>query len=142
MATKNNEKTKKSDPLSPFAFVKSVTQTKENLMRDTENDALAEKAYTGFIVNRALALYCDTVLYANEMNMRSHLDSKLQYEYYLNIIRKSARYEKWIKTEGSDDLEAVKQFYGFSNEKAKQALTVLTADQLMTIKKKLDTGGR
>lgn len=111
-------------------------------MRDTENDALAEKAYTGFIVNRALALYCDTVLYANEMNMRSHLDSKLQYEYYLNIIRKSARYEKWIKTEGSDDLEAVKQFYGFSNEKAKQALTVLTADQLMTIKKKLDTGGR
>lgn len=133
---------KKSDPFSPFAFVKSVTQTKQNLMKGTDNDALAERAYTAFIVNKALALYCDTVLYANEMNMRPHLDNRLQYDYFLNIIRKSARYEKWIKTEGSDDLEAVKQFYGLSNEKAKQALRVLTADQLTLIKTKLDTGGK
>ena len=76
------------------------------------------------------------------MNMRPHLDNRLQYDYFLNIIRKSARYEKWIKTEGSDDLEAVKQFYGLSNEKAKQALRVLTADQLTIIKTKLDTGGK
>lgn len=136
------QKSKKSDPLSPFAFVRSITSTKQHLMKDTENDVLAEKAYTGFIVNKALALYCDTVLYANEMNMRPHLDNKLQYEYFLNIIRKSPRYEKWIKAEGSDDLEAVKQYYGLSNEKAKQALRVLTADQLTTIKKKLDTGGK
>lgn len=133
---------KRSDPFSPFAFVKSITSTKQNLMKDTDNDALAEKAYTGFIINKALALYCDTVLFANEMNMRPHLDNRLQYDYLLNIIRKSARYEKWIKTEGSEDLEAVKQFYGLSNEKAKQALRVLTADQLITIKTKLDTGGK
>lgn len=136
------QKTKKTDPLSPFAFVKSITSTKQHLMEGTDNDALAEKAYTGFIVNRALALYCDTVLYANEMNMRPHLDNRLQYDYFLNTIRKSPRYEKWIKAEGSENLEAVKQYYGLSNEKAKQALRVLTADQLKTIKTRLDTGGR
>lgn len=141
MATTNKQQ-KKSDPLSPFAFVKSITNTKQHLMQGSENDALAERAYTAFVVNKALALYGDTVLHANEMNMRPHLDNKLQYEYFLNIIRKSPRYEKWIKAEGSDDLEAVKQFYGLSNEKAKQALRVLTADQLKAIKEKLDTGGK
>lgn len=141
MAKKSEGQQKKADPLSPFAFVKSITTTKQDLMNGTENDALAEKAYTGYIVNRALALYADTVLYANEMNLRAHLPNKLQYDYFLNTIRKSPRYEKWIKTEGSDDLEAVKQYFKLSNEKAKQALQVLTADQLTTIKMRLDTGG-
>ena len=137
-----NEKKKPADPLSPFAFINSVTKTKQNMMKGSANDELAERAYSAYIINRGLALYCDTVLYANEMNMRHHLDNKLQYDYFLNIIRKSARYEKWIKSESSEDLEAVKTYYGMNNEKAKQALSVLTADQLKTIKIKLDIGGK
>ena len=112
------------------------------MMKGTDNDEQSESAYIPYIVNRGLALYVDTVLLANEMNMRSHLDNKLQYDYFLNNIRKSTRYEKWVKAESSEELELVKKYYGFSTEKAKQALTVLTADQLTSIKSKLDTGGK
>lgn len=111
-------------------------------MQGTENDELAEKAYVPFLVNRGLSLYADTVLYANEMNMRPLTDKRLQYEYLLNTIRKSPRYAKWPKSESSEELDAVKRFYGYNDEKAKQALRVLTADQLKTIKQRLDTGGK
>lgn len=134
------KKSKPSDPFSPFAYVKSVTNGKINIIAESENPDLAERAYNPYIINKALALYRDVIFYANEMNMRHNLDKKLQYDYYLNTIRKAARYEKWIKVESSDDLEAVKLFFGMSNEKAKQALTVLTADQLKTIKIRLEEG--
>lgn len=110
-------------------------------MTGTENDELAEKSYTPFIVNKALSYFPDTILYANEVNRLAHIDNKLQYSYLLNSIRPAKRFSKWAKKEDSDDLEVIKEYYGYSNEKAYQALSILSKDQLNHIKKQLEQGG-
>ena len=126
---------------SPFDYLNSINVTKKNMMRDTDNDALAEKDYNAFIVNRGLSYFQDTVTIANEMNIHHDLDHKLQYEFLINIVRPRKRFSKWYKKEEDGDLEAVKEYYGYSNEKAIQALTVLTRDNIITIKEKLEKGG-
>ena len=128
--------------MNPFDFVTSINLTKKDLMTGTENDELAEKGYTPFIVNKALSYFPDTLLYANEVNRLAHIDNKLQYHYLLNSIRAQKRYSKWAKKEDSDDLEVVKEYYGYSNEKAYQALSILSKDQLKLIKEKLQQGGQ
>jgi hypothetical protein len=80
-------------------------------------------------------------MYANEMNKFSSLDKKLQYDFFINIIRKKKRFSPWLKQEKIKDLEVVKSYYGYSNEKAKQTLNILTKEQLDFIKSKLETGG-
>lgn len=127
--------------MNPFDYVNSITTTKKNMMVGTENDELAEKGYTPFIVNKALSYFPDTILYANEVNRLSHVDNSLQYHYLLNSIRPQKRFAKWAKKEDSDGLEAVKQYYGYSNEKAYQALSILSKDQLNHIKEQLEQGG-
>ena len=127
--------------MSPFDFVNSINQSKKDLMTGTENDELAEKGYTPFIVNKALSYFPDTILYANEVNRLAHIDNKLQYSYLLNSIRPAKRFSKWAKKEDSDDLEVIKEYYGYSNEKAYQALSILSKDQLNHIKKQLEQGG-
>lgn len=127
--------------MNPFDFVNSINQTKVDMMTGTENDELAEKGYVPFIVNKALSYFPDTLLYVNEVNKLAHIDNKLQYHYLLNSIRAQKRYSKWAKKEDSDDLEVVKQYYGYSNEKAYQALSILSKDQLNYIKKQLEQGG-
>lgn len=126
---------------NPFDYVNSINQTKKNLMRGTENDQLAEKGYNPFLTNRALSYHHDTVGLANEMNMRSDLDKKLQYEFLLNTVRPKKRYAKWDKKEDHGDLAAIKEFYNCSDTKALQALTVLTDDQIIEIKKRVEKGG-
>lgn len=111
-------------------------------MTGTENDELAEKGYAPFIVNKALSYFPDTLLYANEVNKLAHIDNKLQYHYLLNSIRAQKRFSKWAKKEDSDDLEVVKEYYGYSNEKAYQALSILSKDQLKLIKEKIQQGGQ
>jgi len=86
--------------------------------------------------------HMDTVMYANEMNMCQHLDSKLQYDFFINIVRSRKRFSPWDKKQKMNDLEVVKQYYGYSNEKARQALNILTPDQLNFIKNKLNKGGK
>lgn len=127
---------------NPFDYVNSVTYTKKNLMRDTENDALAEKGYNPFLTNRSLSYHHDTVAIANEMNSRSDLPKLLQYEFFLNTIRSKKRFAKWDKKEDHGDLAVVKEYFGYSDSKAMQALTVLTDDQITEIRKKLEKGGR
>jgi len=127
--------------MNPFDFVNSINQTKVDMMTNTENDELAEKSYAPFIVNKALSYFPDTLLYANEVNKLAHIDNKLQYHYLLNSIRAQKRFSKWAKKEDSDDLEVVKQYYGYSNEKAYQALSILSKDQLNYIRKQLEQGG-
>lgn len=127
---------------NPFDYVNSVTYTKKNLMRDTENDALAEKGYNPFLTNRSLSYHHDTVAIANEMNSRSDLPKLLQYEFFLNTIRSKKRFAKWDKREDHGDLAVVKEYFGYSDSKAMQALTVLTDDQITEIRKKLEKGGR
>ena len=123
--------------MNPFEIVKAVTHTKENLMIDGH----AEKGYAPYKVNRALSFFVDTVFQANEMNRNYHLDNKLQFDYLLNNIRPRKRWSQWLKPEKIDNIDIVKEYYEFSNEKAKDALEILSKEQLEHIKQKLDKGG-
>ena len=119
-------------------WLNSINQNKKNIM---DEDPSAIKEYAPYIINRCLSGHIDCLMYANEMNKFSSLDKKLQYDFFINIIRKKKRFSPWLKQEKIKDLEIVKSYYGYSNEKAKQALRILTKTQLDFIKSKLETGG-
>lgn len=127
--------------MNPFDFVNSISFTKKDMMTNTENDDLAEKGYVPFIVNKSLSYFADTLLYANEINALPSVDNKLQYHFLLNSVRPSKRFAKWAKKHDSEDMENVKAFYHLNNEKAQQALTLLSREQLDVIKQKLQKGG-
>ena len=124
--------------MNPFEYVNAINMTKQDIMIDD----IAEKAYNPFIVNRSLSYFPDTVLMANEINMNAHLDNRLQFDFLINIVRKKKRFSKFMKPETVSDVEVVKEYYGYSNEKAKSALTLLTSDQINELKKKVYKGGR
>ena len=123
--------------MSPFEYIKAINETKEDVMLTSQD----EKKYSPFIVNRGLSFFMDTIFQVNEMNRNHHLDSRLQFDYLLNSIRQKNRYSKWLKPEKLHDLDVVKEYYGFGNEKAKDALKTLSEDQLGYIKDKLNQGG-
>lgn len=118
-------------------WLNSINHEKQNIMID-EN----KNEYPPFIVNKCLSSFIDTVMLANEMNINHHLSKKLQYEFLLNIVRPKRRFSPWLKKEKINDLEAVKSYYGYSNEKARSALSILSEEQLNSIKLKLTRGGR
>lgn len=120
-------------------WLNSINHQKNDLL---EYDPDSIKQYPPYIINRCLSGFIDTVMYANEMNINSHLDSKLQYIYYLNSIRKKKRFSPWLKKDKINDLELIKQYYGYSNEKAKSALSLLNKEQINYIRKRLDVGGK
>ena len=115
--------------ISPFDFANSINFTKENLIVDERT----EKEYNPFIVNRAMGFGKDTVIAGNEMNSRPHLDNKMQYDFLREVVRKSKRYNKWLKNE-EVNIEAVQKFFGYSFNKAKEALSILTETDLDRIK--------
>ena len=117
-------------------WLNSINHTKKYIMEDNE------KEYAPYIINRCLSGFIDTVMYANEMNMYAFLPNKMQYDFYINIVRPRKRFSPWLKKEKLEDLDAVKSYYGYNNEKAKQALSILNKEQLKQIKQKLDVGGR
>ena len=121
-------------------YLKSINETKEHLL--DSDDPMWEKKYSPYIINKCLAPFNDTIMLVNEMNMRHHLDSKLQYDFLLNTIRSKKRYAPWVKASKLKDLEYVKEYYGYSNEKAKAALKILDNEQINTIKSSLNKGGR
>ena len=123
--------------MSPFEYIKAINETKQDVMLTAQD----EKKYSPFIVNRGLSFFMDTIFQVNEMNRNHHLDSRLQFDYLLNSIRQKKRYSKWLKPEKLHDLDVVKEYYGFGNEKAKDALKTLSEDQLGYIKDKLNQGG-
>jgi len=120
-------------------WLNSINFNKENLIKE---DPDIVKQYPPFIVNKCLAGHIDTVLFANEMNKYHHLDKDMQYSFLLNSLRKRKRFSPWLRKDKIEDLECVKTYYGYSNEKAQQALKILTPEQLNYIKKKLDLGGK
>ena len=124
--------------MNPFEYLNAINYSKQNIMVDD----LAEKAYNPFMVNRGLSYFHDTVLMANEMNQNAHLDNRLQFDFFINIVRKKKRFSKWFKPEIVSDVEVVKKYYGYSNEKARQVLTLLTKEQLDLLKQKVNKGGR
>ena len=125
--------------INPFGFLNSINSTKKNLM-DVNIDA--EKSYNSFLVNRSLSYFPDTVLISNEMNRLHHLDYKMQYDFLINIIRKKKRFSKWDKPEQRADMECIKEYFGYSEQKAKQVVGILTESQIKTIKNKVSKGGR
>lgn len=124
--------------MTPFDYINSINTTKKDLMVDD----LAEKQYVPFVVNRSLSYFPDTVRIANEMNQCAHIDSRLQYDFYLNMVRRRKRFSKWGKADKSKDLELIKTCYGYSNEKALQVLPLLSDDQLKILRNKSQIGGK
>jgi len=120
-------------------WLNSINFNKEDL---TVDDPEVAKQYPPFIVNKCLAGHIDTVLFANEMNKYHFLDKDMQYLFLLNSVRKRKRFSPWLRKDKIDDLECVKTYYGYSNEKAQQALKILSPEQINYIKKKLDFGGK
>ena len=110
--------------------------------KDIMIDDIAEKAYLPYMINRSLSYFNDTVLMANEMNTKHHLDHKLQYSFLINIVRKRKRFSKWNKPELENDIDVVKEYYGYSNDKARQVLPLLSSSQLSELKIKVNKGGR
>jgi hypothetical protein len=115
-------------------WLNSINFNKEDLSEDISS-------YPPYIINKCLSAHIDCVLFANEMNMHHQLDKDMQYLFYLNSLRKKKRFSPWLRKDKVKDLECVKQYYGYSNEKASQALKILTKEQLTFIKKRLDIGG-
>ena len=128
--------------VNPFDFTNSINQSKTDLMRGTANDKIAEKSYSPFLTNRALSYHNDTVFYANEMNTRHFLDNLLQYDFLLNIVRPKKRYAKWEKKDKDGDVAIVREYFGYNETKARQALTILTEENLSVIREKLQKGGK
>lgn len=119
-------------------IIPSILQTKKNVLQD-EIDV---KDYTPFVVNRALSYHMDCILYANEMNLYSEIDKDLQYQYLLNTIRSMKRkFQPWQKASADKDLECVKEYFGYSNQKAKEALRILNDEQIAEIKATTIKGG-
>ena len=127
-----------SNSRSPFDFLQEINYGKNNIIVDD----ISENQYNSFMVNRGLSYFADTVLMANEMNRNHHLDNKLQNDFLINIVRKKKRFSKWNKPEIVSDVEVVKEYYGYNDEKAKQALSLLTKEQLNILKQNVYKGGR
>ena len=118
-------------------WLNSINFTKENILDEDPTEK-----YPAFVVNKCLSGSLDSVLFANEMNKSHFLDPKLQYDFLLNSLRKKKRFAPWLKKGKVEDIDAVKKYYGYSNEKARQALTLLSPDQITIIKNKVSKGGR
>tara|TARA_R110000765_G_scaffold51064_5_gene103409 strand:- start:3425 stop:3808 length:384 start_codon:yes stop_codon:yes gene_type:complete len=124
--------------LGPFDFLKSINETKTNIMLDD----IDEKAYNAFIVNKGLSLFIDTVMLANEMNKNRHLENKLQYMFFINSIKKKKRFSKWPKKMADPGIEIIKQYYSYNTTQAEQVQCLFTNAQINEMKRSLDHGGR
>ena len=122
-------------------YLNAINLTKKNLL-DTDDETW-EKKYPPFVINKCMSMHYDTLMQANEMNGYHFLPKKLQFDFFINSVRKKKRFGgKWLSSSKLKNLDYIKEYYGYSNEKAKTALNILSKEQIETIKKKLDKGGR
>ena len=122
-------------------YLNSLNYSKQYLMGEDEDPGW-EKNYPSYVINKCMSHHLDTIMFANEMNMNPILGNRLQYDFFINIVRSRKRFSPWGKKQKIDDLELVKRYYGYSYEKAKQALEILTPQQITFIKDKLNIGGQ
>ena len=120
-------------------YLNSINLSKDYLM---DEDPAWEKNYPSYVINKCMSHHLDTIMYANEMNIHSHIDKRLQYDFFINIVRPRKRFSPWGKKQKVKDLDLVKKYYGYSSDKATQALEILTPTQLNYIKDKLNKGGK
>lgn len=123
--------------ISPFDYVNAINHTKDNIIVDE----WTESQYKSFVVNKALSFSADTVIQANEMNSRPHLDRKLQFDFLINIVRSRKRFTKWLKPEKIEAIKIVQEYYGYSYEKASQILPLLSIEQIDYLKLRIKKGG-
>ncbi len=123
---------------NPFSYLNAINGNVYYHFKDVK---ISNKDYNAFMINRGLSYFPDTVLYANEMNRYHHLDGKLQFDFLINIVRKRKRFSKWHKVSKSEDIDAIKVYYNYSNEKAQDVLPLFNNDELRIIKEKLNHGG-
>jgi hypothetical protein len=124
--------------MNPFEFVKSINETKEDIMTDD----LAEKSYNAFVVNRSLSYFLDTIFQANEMNRLFHIPKNMQYRFLINTIRPKKRYSgKWHKQEKNAEVELIMEVYNYSQEKAQQVLPLFSVADIKELVKMVDPGG-
>ena len=126
---------------SPFEYVNSINFTKKNMMRDSENDVLAEKGYEPWLVNKALSYFPDTILHANLMNQCHHLDKRPQYECLINSIRPKKRWAKWVKNASNEDLDMICEYYLCNRTVGQEYLSLLSSDELRIMKEQQEIGG-
>ena len=119
-------------------WLNSINQTKKNLI---DKDPSLETEYSPYVINHCLSGYIDCIMYANEMNINPNLDKKLQYDFFINILRTKKRFSPWLRKDTIKDIEYVKRYYQYNNEKAQQSLKILTKEQINFIKSKFETGG-
>ena len=124
--------------MNPFEYIKAINDSKKDIMVDE----LSEKGYNPFIINRNFSFFIDTVLYANEMNRHHHLDNRLQFDFFINIIKKKKRFSKWMKPQDVENLELIKTYYGYSNDKTKSILSLLDNKQIEELKQRINQGGK
>ena len=120
-------------------YLNAINFTKKDLMKS--DDELWQKKYPAFIVNKLLSAFSDTVMFVNEMNRNHFLDKDMQFQFLLNSIRTKKRYSPFLRASKLKEIECVKEYYGYSNDKAKAALDILTKDEIKIIKEKLYKGG-
>jgi len=120
-------------------WLNSINQTKKNLI---DEDPSLEKDYAPYIINKCFSGHIDSLMFSNEMNINHHLDKKLQYDFLINILRTKKRFSPWLRKDTIKDLDYVKRYYGYNNEKAQQSLRILTKEQINFIKSKFETGGK
>ena len=132
-----------SKEFSPFDFMKAVSETKKDIIRDSDNPEMVEKEYDSYayVINRGFSYFEDTILHANEMNQRSNMFGIGQFDYYKGMLRKRARFSKWHKAEPNKDLDVIQEVYQCNRTVAKQYLKVLSKDQLEEVHSKLFVGG-
>jgi len=126
--------------MSPFDFINDINFGKKNLLKDDDKGIL-EKEYNSFIINRGLSYFSDTVLYANEMNLRHELDKRMQNDYLLHSIRPKKRFSKWSKNKKEERVDLIKQYFNYSNQKAREVLDIITDEEYNQIKQAFETGG-
>ncbi len=120
-------------------WLNSINVTKKNLI---DEDPSLEKEYPPYIINRCFSGHIDSIMFANELNKYPNLQKKLQYDFFLNSLRKKKRFSPWLRKDQIKNLDLIKQYYGYSNEKAKQVLNILTKEQLSFMRDRLETGGK
>ena len=127
--------------ITPFDFINAASFSKDDLIGDHEIPEQAEKLYTPYIVNKGFSWFEDTVLHANEMNMRANLFGGAQFDYYRGALRKRKRFSKWFKPDVDKDLDAIQEVYQCNRTVAKMYQKALNPDQMVEVRAKLETGG-
>ena len=120
-------------------YLNSINFTKKDLMKSEDKDWV--KKYPAFIINKMLSGFSDTIMLVNEMNRNHFIDKDMQFQFLLNSIRTKKRYSPFLRASKLKEIECVKEYYGYSNDKAKSALDILTKDEIKLIKEKLYKGG-